>query len=177
MPYKSVLSYAAKVWSAICSDRNIRKGLRHIMTCEEFIKNHTMINYCEAIIMPDGSIIYARPSHVETLIKLTKKPRTEINKLMPMRAAPINWLVEYTGCACVWFDYCIMPYKYTDAQIAAIQALCDHGIMARRIDGIISAEKTNCELLDKFDKADDSTDITKQLIPLQQITIERTNEL
>lgn len=147
------------------------------MTCEKFIAHHNKINYCEAIVMPDGSIVYAEPSHLKALVKLTKKSCDEIGKLIPKHAVPINWLVEYTGCACIWFDYCIMPDKYTDAQIAAIQALCDNGIMARHIDGITSAEKTNCELLDRFNKTNSSDDITKQLIQPRKITIERKTKL
>ena len=89
-----------------------------------FIKNHKHICYCEAIIDKDGKIAYVRPSHVETLIRETGKSRDEINNLMPLDAAPIKWLIDYTGCVSVWYDYFIIPTQgLTKEQEIALKQL------------------------------------------------------
>ena len=87
------------------------------MTASEFIAQHTGICYCEAVIAPDGSIEYAIPGHVYKLIDVARESRDEFDRMMPMRAAPLHWLIEHTGYGAVWYDQFILPRHYTDEQI------------------------------------------------------------
>ena len=122
------------------------------MTASEFIAQHTGICYCEAVIAPDGSIEYAIPGHVYKLIDVARESRDELDRMMPMRAAPLHWLIEQTGYGAVWYDQFILPRHYTDEQIQALQELCNAGIIADGSTGIISVEKTICSILDEFEK-------------------------
>lgn len=56
----------------------------------------------EVVILPNGKIEYAMPSHTEKLISLTGLHRDVIYDLMPVTASPIHWLVDFTGCISVW---------------------------------------------------------------------------
>lgn len=76
---------------------------------DDFIKKHTHINYCEAIIYPDGDITYAAPSHQQALISITGKSMDNLFEIMAVSAAPTEWLIDYTGCICVWFQGFKMP--------------------------------------------------------------------
>ena len=81
-----------------------------------FIKEHNHICYTEAIIYPDGTIAYARPSHQETLIRATGKTRKELMQIIPIEDDVIEWLVNYTGCVCVWYNSIIKPNETTKEQ-------------------------------------------------------------
>lgn len=76
---------------------------------DDFIKHYHHIRYCEIIVDPLGYIIEIKPSHVQTLIRLSGKTEKEIWELCPVEASPIHWLVDYTGCVAVWFDGIIAP--------------------------------------------------------------------
>ena len=80
------------------------------MTASEFIAQHTGICYCEAVIAPDGNIEYAIPGHVYKLIEVANESRDELDRMMPMRAAPLHWLIEHTGYGAVWYDQFILPH-------------------------------------------------------------------
>ncbi len=99
------------------------------MDIDDFIENHTHINYCEAIIHPDGSIEYARPSHVETLIRITGEDREVIYKKMPITASPIFWLIDYTRYISVWYDGYVKPDTCTKEQEESIKKLIDNNII------------------------------------------------
>lgn len=122
------------------------------MTASEFIAQHTGICYCEVVIDPDGNIEYAIPGHVYKLIEVARESRDELDRMMPMRAAPLHWLIEHTGYGSVWYDQFILPYRYTNAQVQALQELCDAGIIADGSTGITSVEKTTCKILDEFER-------------------------
>ena len=127
------------------------------MTASEFIAQHTGICYCEAVIAPDGNIEYAIPGHVYKLIEVANESRDKLDRMMPMRAAPLHWLIEHTGYGAVWYDQFILPHHYTDKQIQVLQELCDAGIIADSSTGITSAEKTICKMLDEFEKTGDES--------------------
>lgn len=131
------------------------------MNVKEFIEQHDYISYCEAIIHPSGDIEYATPSHIYKLIEITEESRDELNKKMPMRAGPLEWLVEYTGCAVLWYNYFIFPVNYTDEQMKSLKMLMSNGIMASHIIGSITQEKTTCELLAKFEETGDNSYLDK----------------
>lgn len=76
---------------------------------EDFIKEHTHICYCEAIIYPDGKITYAVPSHQQALMRISGKTMEELWEIMPHSASPNDWLMDYTKCIAVWYDGFKMP--------------------------------------------------------------------
>ena len=90
---------------------------------KEFIENYNHIYYCEVIIHPSGYIEEARPSHLETLIRATKLERQAVYDLMPITAMPLDWLVEYTGCVAVWYNFQKLPPSMTDEQQYSLKAL------------------------------------------------------
>jgi hypothetical protein len=125
------------------------------MNIHDFIAQHTHKNYCEIVISPDGDIEYAEPSHLYKLIRITGESKDALNVKMPNRAAPMEWLVEYTGCCVCWYDYFIIPNGYTPIQINCIKELMRNGIMTSYIEGSITQEKTVCELLAKYEETGD----------------------
>lgn len=92
---------------------------------DDFINNHTYINYCEAIIYPDGDITYASPSHTRALIHITGRTEDDIYNEMPITESPIHWLTEYTGCVPVWTEGVIFPKNITDEQVESLKKLKD----------------------------------------------------
>lgn len=92
-------------------------------TADKFIEEHTYINYCEAIIYPDGTIEYASPSHIEALIRETKESMENIYNKMPIQASPIEWLSEYTKCIPVWTQGYILPQRISIPQKIALNKL------------------------------------------------------
>lgn len=123
------------------------------MNVKDYINQHDAINYCEAIIYPNGDIEDANPSHIYKLINVTKLPQKTINILMPDNAAPLEWLLGFTGCVSIWYDL----FKYdsiTDEQLNTIQELVNHNKLFNGIIGIHTDEYTRCDLLDKFYKGE-----------------------
>lgn len=123
---------------------------------DEFVSNHKHINYCEAVIYPDGCITYAVPSHQQALIKIANLSMEELDELMPMTAGSIEWLTDYTMCIPVWFEGYMIPtgselyyrdeelncafltkkekteryyYKPTEEQLNSLQKLIDKRII------------------------------------------------
>ena len=133
------------------------------MECTEFIRAHKKkyINYCEILISSTGEIEYAVPSHIEKLIKVSGKSRDEINIIMPINASPMEWLSEYTNyCAC-WYNYCVLPFKYTNKQIYILKRLQNQKIISNCIMCKISVEMTHCNLLDKYNTTGDKKYLDK----------------
>lgn len=131
------------------------------MKIEQFITQHEHKQYCEIVIAPNGDIEYAIPSHLYKLIRITEESKDDIDKKMSYRAAPLEWLIEYTGYGVAWYDNFIVPYGYTDEQIHSIQMLINNGIMSPIVTGKVTQEKTTCELLDEFDKTGDKSLLDK----------------
>lgn len=129
------------------------------MKLNHFIAQHKHRNYCEIVISPDGDIEYAIPGHTYKLIDLTRESIEELDKVMPNRAAPLNWLCEHTRYAVCWFNYFILPKEYTDTQVSVIKALINAGIMSNDICGIITMEKTLCAALDEYGRTGDEKHI------------------
>lgn len=84
------------------------------MKVDQFISQHNHINYCEIIILDDGCIVKAIPSHTETLIRLwcdkNKKTRDCLEKCMEyVNDIPIVFLCNELKCIAVWHDSIIYP--------------------------------------------------------------------
>ena len=127
------------------------------MTCQEFIAQHEYKNYCEIVISPTGDVEYAIPSHLYKLMAITGKSKEEIRQLMPMRASPIHWLIEYTGYGVCWYSSFLLPIGYSKRQIAVIRRLMRAGIMSICTQGFITQEKTVCDAWAKFEETGDDS--------------------
>lgn len=72
---------------------------------------NTFIDYLEVVILPDGTIKYAVPSHQEFLINyLCEKwniTRKKLDTIIPIqyRFSLIDWLLIVSGCVCVWTNF------------------------------------------------------------------------
>lgn len=73
----------------------------------------TFIDYFEAILLPDGTVQYAVPSHQEKLIKIGMekyvKSRDDFISMCPneMLFDYMEWLCDTTGCIAVWNRYVV----------------------------------------------------------------------
>ena len=125
------------------------------MTATEFIAQHVDKCYCEIVISSTGDIEYAIPSHTYKLINITKKSREELKQIIPMRAAPLEWLIEYTGYCVCWYSSCILAIGYSKRQISVIRRLMRNNIMTSNIIANIAQEKSLCDLWTKFEETND----------------------
>lgn len=115
-----------------------------IKSADKYISEHEDTCYCEAIILPDGSITDARPSHTYRLIRLTGKSKSELDNMMPIYAAPLEWLLGYTGCISVWYNSFIYS-SLTDNQKLTLQALVNSGVLSTVVKGIRTVEFEKCK--------------------------------
>lgn len=119
------------------------------MNVKNYIEQNNSYRYCEAIIYPNGDIEDAIPGHIYKLISITDKSKEELNEMMPNNAAPLEWLLGYTKCVAIWYDF----FKYdsiTKEQLDTIQELVNHDLLNDLIVGIRTDEFTRCNLLNKF---------------------------
>lgn len=89
---------------------------------------NTFINYLEVVVKENGEIEYAVPSHIEKLIALSKESREELMEMMPLTAAPIEWLAEHTHCINVWNNFYV-GHLYSEAQRQTLLNLVDNGLL------------------------------------------------
>lgn len=93
----------------------------------------TYTHYLEVIIDTDGKIMYAVPSHQEKMIALSCEKlsvsRNELNAMCPKEYYGdfMTWLSMISGAIAVWENF-TMGYKYTDAQIKALEMLKREGL-------------------------------------------------
>ena len=107
---------------------------------DRFIKQHNHINYCEAIILKNGNIVYATPSHIECMIALTGFSREYLRVTIPSDASPIEWLVSEFDFVPVWYNY----FKYhslTKYQKRSLVLLKQAGVLSHTIVGEYTDEK------------------------------------
>lgn len=119
------------------------------MNVEDFIKQHTYTNYCEAIMLPNGDIHYAVRGHTNDLISVSGKSKEEIDKMMPYIASPLHWLVCYTKCISIWYNFFIYN-TITDEQQKGIQTLVNNGILDAVVIGHHTDELERCEMINKL---------------------------
>lgn len=124
------------------------------MNVKNYIKQHNHYGYCEAIIYPNGDIEDAIPSHTYKLMAITHKSRKELNELIPDRASPLDWLLGYTGCIAIWYNFFRYDGFVNDKQYNTIQELVNHDIVCDKIAGYYTDEFARCDLLDKFHKGE-----------------------
>ena len=135
------------------------------MNVLDYIKQHNHINYCEALIYPDGTIEDARPSHTEALIRATHENRDIICEKMPISASPAQWLVDYTGCVAVWYDFAYLPESLNDSQIQTIMELVEAKILSNCFVGYMDKELSIIKRNQIFSETGEFYDIDKRIIP------------
>ena len=124
--YKNLIAYydyIDKIYGSIKDNK---------LEVEDFIKQHNHIQYCEAILYPDGTISYVKPSHTETLIRATGMTHKEVYEEMPITAHVISWLLDKTRCVAIYYDGYIEPpnKKITLAQKIALKKLTESDIVS-----------------------------------------------
>lgn len=80
---------------------------------------------CECIILPDGTVEDAKPSHIRKLGEIAKQDTLTFNEWMEKDMEPLFWMVEYTGCISVWKKRVLVPLQMTKAQEMTLQMLGD----------------------------------------------------
>jgi len=93
---------------------------------------NTFVNYLEVIILEDGTVSYAVPSHQEKLIMIAcqklQVTRQELNDLCPAEyyADFMTWLCKMSNCVALWNEHMVgIP---NELQKEAINALAKHNL-------------------------------------------------
>lgn len=136
------------------------------MDVKKYLETHKdQYNYCEAVVFPDGTVEDARPSHTEMLLRITGEDREVIYEKMPMSAGPVAWLVDYTNCCSIWYNFGMLPENMTDAQEETIKILKDAGQLSRDFVATKNFEMRVCALNNEFATADEKRveEIKKEL--------------
>lgn len=83
--------------------------------------------YCEVVILKDGTVEYAVPSHQEKLKALCRERGVDPIADCPrsMYARYDEWLMQQTGAVCVWYDRWLG--NPNDAQARSLRRLQMHG--------------------------------------------------
>lgn len=103
------------------------------------IKNHqeTFINYLEVLILEDGTVVYAVPSHqrkaLELACKKLNKTKQEIEDMCPREyyCDYLTWLLGITKSVSVWgncAEHFIVYKTINKKQIATLKRLKKHGL-------------------------------------------------
>ena len=125
--YKNLIAYydyIDKIYGSIKDNK---------LEVEDFIKQHTHYYYCEAILYPDGTISYVKPSHTETLIRATGMTHKEVYEEMPVTTPNVMlWLLDKTRCVAIYYDGYVEPpnKKITLAQKIALKKLTESDIVS-----------------------------------------------
>jgi hypothetical protein len=89
--------------------------------------NENFYYYLEVIILDNGEIVYAVPSHQQKLIELyCEKHNITLEKLrdiIPLYEGPLEWIVHELGVISVWYDFIYRPENITDKQKEALERL------------------------------------------------------
>ena len=124
--YKNLIAYydyIDKIYGSIKDNK---------LEVEDFIKQHNHIQYCEAILYPNGTISYVKPSHTETLIRATGMTHKEVYEEMPVTANVMSWLLDKTRCVAIYYNGYVEPpnKKITLAQKIALKKLTESDIVS-----------------------------------------------
>ena len=125
--YKNLIAYydyIDKIYGSIKDNK---------LEVEDFIKQHTHYYYCEAILYPDGTISYVKPSHTETLIRATGMTHKEVYEEMPVTTPNVMlWLLDKTRCVAIYYNGYVEPpnKKITLAQKIALKKLTESDIVS-----------------------------------------------
>lgn len=91
------------------------------------------INYTEVIILQDGTVEYAVPSHQQKLIELAMKEfnmtKEELDKAIPIYVSPTDWCIVKLGVISVWYEFIIRPEDITKEQTEMLEKFKTAGII------------------------------------------------
>jgi hypothetical protein len=96
----------------------------------EYIKQHNTPYYCEILVLPNGDIEKAVPSHTEALIKLHELSRDSLYKKIPPSASPLHWLIKDLHIVSVWNEFCLFNIPITKEQRTTLELLIDYKIVS-----------------------------------------------
>lgn len=103
----------------------------------------TFTNYLEVILLENGDIVYATPSHQEKLIQIAcdtlQITRDELNTLCPPEFYFdfMRWLCQITHCVAVWNQYILgIPNPQQEETLHLL-------IKEQLFHGFIEEESTN----------------------------------
>lgn len=114
--------------------------------------NQTFIDYFEAVLMADGTVQYAVPSHQEKLIEIGKekygKSRDDFIAMCPreMYYDYMEWLCEVTGCVAMLSRFVVG--KPNSFQLDKIHELIDARIVSPCVLNILNegGSYAECEI-------------------------------
>ena len=113
---------------------NYRKAESYNLHCDFDIEKHkkTYINYLEVIIMPNGKVSYAVPSH-QMKLEMIACSKFEVDREGLLNMCPRGmwldynqWLMDVTGCISVWTDFYLG--KANEYQLSKLEELKEAGI-------------------------------------------------
>jgi hypothetical protein len=88
----------------------------------------TFTNYLEVVIAPNGTIVYAVPSHQCVTERMASAKGVNVDECPRERWLDYDhWLMEITGCVCVWTGG--YTGKPNDAQRKALEMLREEGLL------------------------------------------------
>ncbi len=87
---------------------------------------------CECVILPNGEIEEPLPSHIGKLAELAGEDTSVLNRYMEKNMEPLFWMVEYTGCLCVWSSRVVGPSQRTPEQETTLEELHDAAFLEPR---------------------------------------------
>ena len=99
--------------------------------------NKTFIHYCEVVILPDGTIEYANPSHIEKLFEVyARNHEITVEQAKQKFVADFDFfdnLMKDTAVMLVWYEYekhLVIPTK---EQRESLQLLIDNNCVSKDI--------------------------------------------
>lgn len=92
------------------------------------------IHYFEAIILPNGTVKLAIPSHIECVIRLVCEleniTRDELKLSIPSSADPLRYLLDKYCMVSVWYNTIITPESISPLQEQTISSLESNGLIS-----------------------------------------------
>lgn len=104
-------------------------GYYDCCTSDFDIKQHKAkyINYFEAVILPNGKVEYAIPSHQEKLVNIVmqkeNKTKAEVWNSISVYDDVLRVLVDRSGCVSCWSKFICSPDKITSEQTIMLNIL------------------------------------------------------
>lgn len=100
------------------------------MTKEDFAKQHNHIRYCEVIVLKDGSVEHAHPSHTHKLMNMSGYTQEKLWEMIPITDSPIHYLIDMLEVTSLWYDNLIAPKKgMSEKQKETVGFLIEKGIL------------------------------------------------
>ncbi len=93
------------------------------------------INYCEVIVLSDGSVEYAVPSHERKVIEIFKrefKLSDENFNNFPEELS-VDYICKKCHLIMLWYDYAYAPIRINKDQIKTLDKLVSHKCVSENI--------------------------------------------